>query len=198
MEYPGDFINKIICGDCLEVLKEIPDNCIDSIVTDPPAGIAFLGEKFDTFKDLFAFQDFIYKVFSEAIRVLKPGGHILVWALPRTAHHTAMGIERAEFEIKDKIYFVFGSGMPKSLNIGKKKTLRILLVVRLMRMIKRFTSKKNIRVIKLSITNMKKQSKKTKTPKYQIISCKCKIDKNNKVIYIKEKYSDYKIRIEYY
>ena len=134
--------NTIICGDCLEEMKKIPDNSIDSIVTDPPAGINFMGKTWDDFTDikntksqvvswmnsgvkfsnkgLFAFQDFIYQVFSEAIRILKPGGHALVWALPRTSHHTAMGIERAGFEIRDKIYFIFGSGFPKSLNIGKK------------------------------------------------------------------------------
>jgi len=116
-----DIVNKIHCADCFESMKEIPDNSIDSIVTDPPAGINFMGKTWDDFTDkgLFAFQDFIYQVFSEAIRVLKPGGHILVWAIPRTSHHTAMGIERAGFEIRDKIYFVFGSGFPKSLNISK-------------------------------------------------------------------------------
>jgi len=116
-----DIVNKIHCADCFEFMKEIPDNSIDSIVTDPPAGINFMGKTWDDFTDkgLFAFQDFIYQVFSEAIRVLKPGGHILVWAIPRTSHHTAMGIERAGFEIRDKIYFVFGSGFPKSWNISK-------------------------------------------------------------------------------
>lgn len=141
IRYPDDFINRIICGDCLEVIKQIPDNSIDSIVTDPPAGIAFMGSDWDSFtsikntksqviswmnagvkfssEGLFEFQEFIYQVFSEAIRVLKPGGHILVWALPRTSHHTAMGIERAGFEIRDKVYYIFGTGFPKSYNIGK-------------------------------------------------------------------------------
>ena len=141
MIYPDDFVNKVICGDCIEIIKEIPDNSVDSIVTDPPAGIAFMGSDWDDFtsikktksqaiswmnagvkfssKGLFEFQEFIYQVFSEVIRVLKPGGHILVWALPRTSHHTAMGIERAGFEVRDKIYFVFGTGFPKSYNIGK-------------------------------------------------------------------------------
>jgi len=141
MTFPDDFIDKVICGDCIEIIKEIPDNSVDSIVTDPPAGIAFMGSDWDDFtsikktksqaiswmnagvkfssKGLFEFQEFIYQVFSEVIRVLKPGGHILVWALPRTSHHTAMGIERAGFEVRDKIYFVFGTGFPKSYNIGK-------------------------------------------------------------------------------
>ena len=69
--------------------------------------------------DLYGFQNFIYQAFTEAIRVLKPGGYALVWAIPRTSHHTAMGLERAGFEIRDCLYYIFGSGFPKSLNIGK-------------------------------------------------------------------------------
>ena len=95
-------------------------------MTDPPAGIAFMGSNWDSFtsikkpkEGLFEFQEFIYQVFSDAIRVLRPGGHVLVWAIPRTSHHAAMGIEKAGFEIRDKIYFVFGTGFPKSYNIGK-------------------------------------------------------------------------------
>jgi len=99
--------NKIILGDCLEELEKFPDNSVDAIITDPPAGIGFMGKEWDKYSD---FQDFIYQVFSKAIRVIKPGGLILVWALPRTSHHTAMGIERAGFEIRDKIYHILGVG----------------------------------------------------------------------------------------
>ena len=142
-------INQMIPGNCLKVLKTFPDNSIDSIVTDPPAGISFMGEEWDTFDhsmfgkkgeegkndlkvkknfeilpryanaDLIGFQNFICEVFSEVIRILKPGGHALVWAIPKTSHHTAMGLERAGFEIRDCVYHIFGSGFPKSLNIGK-------------------------------------------------------------------------------
>ena len=149
MKYPIDFIGKIIQGDCIEVLKTMPDNCVDAIVSDPPAGISFMGKSWDTFdKDMFGkkgqegtndlkvkknfdilprygnadmlgFQDFICQAFTEAIRVLKPGGYALVWAIPRTSHHTAMGLERAGFEIRDVVNHIFGSGFPKSLNIGK-------------------------------------------------------------------------------
>ena len=69
--------------------------------------------------DLMGFQDFICKAFTEVLRVLKPGAHALVWAIPRTSHHTAMGLERAGFEVRDCITHVFGQGMPKSLNISK-------------------------------------------------------------------------------
>jgi site-specific DNA-methyltransferase (adenine-specific) len=67
-----------------------------------------------------AFQDFICEVFTEVYRVLKPGGHAVVWALPRTSHHTAMGLERAGFDIRDNgtyLFHVFGSGFPKSHNL---------------------------------------------------------------------------------
>ena len=78
-----------------------------------------MSKEFDTFPNLIAFQDFICQVFTEAIRILKPGGHGLVWAIPRTSHHTAMGLERAGFEIRDCVYHIFGSGFPKSLDISK-------------------------------------------------------------------------------
>ncbi len=111
--------NKIYNADCLEIMKQIDDNSIDSVVTDPPSGISFMSKKWDTFNSLMEFQDFICEVFKEVYRVLKPGGHGLVWALPRTSHHTAMGLERAGFSIIDCVYHCFGSGFPKSLNIGK-------------------------------------------------------------------------------
>ena len=79
-----------------------------------------MSKDWDTFKTLNHFQDFIAEVFTEAIRVLKPGGHALVWAIPRTSHHTAMGLERAGFEIRDVVNHIFASGFPKSLNIGKQ------------------------------------------------------------------------------
>ena len=112
-------MNKIIQGDCLAVMKTMPTNSVDSIVSDPPAGISFMGKDWDNKGDLNRFQEFIYETFKEALRVLKPGGHALIWAIPRTSHHTAMGLERAGFEIRDCVYHIFGSGFPKSHNIGK-------------------------------------------------------------------------------
>lgn len=112
--------------DCLEVMREMPDNYVDAVVTDPPAGIAFMGKDWDRMKrdgmtELQAFQEFIREVFVEVYRVLKPGGHAVVWALPRTSHHTAMGLERAGFDIRDNgtyLLHVFGQGFPKSHNVG--------------------------------------------------------------------------------
>lgn len=113
-------LNQIICGDSKEVLKTFPDNFVDAIVTDPPAGISFMGKEFDS--DRGGRDNWIAwlkEIMAEALRVLKPGGHALVWALPRTSHWTATALEDAGFEIRDCVYHLFGSGFPKSLDISK-------------------------------------------------------------------------------
>ena len=99
-------------GDCLEVLKTIPDNSIDSVVTDPPYGLSFMGKKWD-------YDVPSVDVWTECLRVLKPGGHLLSFAGSRTYHRMAVRIEDAGFEIRDQIMWVYGSGFPKSHNIGK-------------------------------------------------------------------------------
>ena len=99
-------------GDCLEVLKTIPDNSIDSIVTDPPYGLSFMGKKWD-------YDVPSVEIWTECLRVLKPGGHLLSFAGSRTYHRMAVRIEDAGFEIRDQIMWVYGSGFPKSHNIGK-------------------------------------------------------------------------------
>jgi DNA modification methylase len=107
-------------GDCLETLRNLADNSIDAIVTDPPAGIAFMNKAWD--KDKGGKKQWIawmQEVAAECLRVLKPGGHALVWALPRTSHWTADAWEEAGWEPRDKVYHAFGSGFPKSLDIGK-------------------------------------------------------------------------------
>ena len=111
---------KLLHGNCLEKLKELEDNSVDSIVTDPPAGIAFMNKEWD--KDKGGRDNWIKWMESisvECLRVLKPGGHALVWALPRTSHWTAMAWENAGFEIRDKIAHIFGSGFPKSMAVDK-------------------------------------------------------------------------------
>lgn len=115
-----DLTNKIIHGDAIEQLRLIPDNYFDSIVTDPPAGISFMNKKWDSDKGGRAqWIKWLSDVFIEAKRTLKPGGHALVWALPRTSHWTGMALEDAGFEVRDIVHHIFGSGFPKSLNIGK-------------------------------------------------------------------------------
>jgi hypothetical protein len=112
--------NYLLVGDNAIWLKKIPDNSIDSIVTDPPAGISFMGRGWDTDK---GGRDhwiaWMQEVATECKRVLKPGGHAFVWAIPRTSHWTATAWENAGFEIRDVVAHIFGSGFPKSLNIGK-------------------------------------------------------------------------------
>lgn len=109
----------ILNGDCLEVLKTLDSNSIDALVTDPPAGISFMGKAWDGDKGgRDAWIAWMRSAMSECLRVMKPGAHGLVWALPRTSHWTAMALEDAGFEIRDSIYHLFGQGFPKSLNVG--------------------------------------------------------------------------------
>jgi site-specific DNA-methyltransferase (adenine-specific) len=120
MKTIDEFKNKIIQGDCIDILKEIPDNSVDAVVTDPPAGISFMGKEWDTDKGgRDNWIKWMQEIAIECNRVLKPGGHALVWAIPRTSHWTATAWENAGFQIRDVIAHIFGSGFPKSLNIGK-------------------------------------------------------------------------------
>jgi len=152
-------INQIMHGDGLEHLKELPENSIDAIITDPPYGLEFMGKEWDSFKEKGqgdgwqkagkpsmekfegkndwhskprpAFrghtlehwknmQQHFFEVGLEAIRVLKPGGFMLIMGGTRTYHRLTCGIEDAGFEIRDCIMWLYGSGFPKSLNIGKQ------------------------------------------------------------------------------
>ncbi len=107
-------------GDCLVGLKRLKDNSVDSLVTDPPAGIAFMGKDWDGDKGgRKEWIAWMTEVMREALRVLKPGAHGLVWALPRTSHWTATALEDAGFEVRDVVTHIFGSGFPKSLDVSK-------------------------------------------------------------------------------
>jgi len=99
-------------GDCLSVLKGLPDDSVDSIVTDPPYGLSFMGKKWD-------YDVPSVDVWRECLRVLKPGGHLLAFAGSRTYHRLVVNVEDAGFEIRDQIMWVYGSGFPKSHNISK-------------------------------------------------------------------------------
>lgn len=110
----------LIHGDCLEQLRGLPSDSVDSLVTDPPAGIAFMGKEWDEDKGgRKQWVAWMTEVMAEALRVLKPGAHGLVWALPRTSHWTATALEDAGFEIRDVVTHLFGQGFPKSLDISK-------------------------------------------------------------------------------
>jgi site-specific DNA-methyltransferase (adenine-specific) len=99
-------------GDCLEVLRTLPDNSVDAVVTDPPYGLSFMGKRWD-------YDVPSVEIWAECLRVLKPGGHLLVFAGTRTQHRMAVRIEDAGFEIRDMIAWVYGSGFPKSLDVSK-------------------------------------------------------------------------------
>jgi site-specific DNA-methyltransferase (adenine-specific) len=135
-------------GDSLEVLKTLPENSVDSLVTDPPYGWRFMGKAWDApdieatrvrdcknpDKDTLGmaagkyeqtasanrkFQEWTEAWAREVFRVLKPGAHALVFCGPRTYHRMASGLEDAGFEIRDQLQWLFGSGFPKSLDISK-------------------------------------------------------------------------------
>jgi len=139
----NEYMNiELKLGDCLEVLKTIEDNSIDSVVTDPPYHLTSIVKRFgkeDSAPAQFgtdgayarASKGFMGKewdggdiafrtdVWSECLRVLKPGGKLLAFSHSRTYHRMAVAVEDAGFEIRDQIMWVFGSGFPKSHNIGK-------------------------------------------------------------------------------
>jgi DNA modification methylase len=105
---------RVFAGDCREVLKGLPDNSVDSVVTDPPYELGFMGKKWDN-----SGIAYDVTVWAECLRVLKPGGHILAFGGSRTWHRLAVAIEDAGFEIRDNIAWIYGSGFPKSLDVSK-------------------------------------------------------------------------------
>ena len=112
---------NIHVGECLEVLKTLEANSIDAMVTDPPAGVAFMGKAWDGDKGgRRQWVAWLAEIMGEALRVLKPGGHAVVWSLPRTSHWTGWALEDAGFEVRDcgQLFHAFGSGFPKSHNVS--------------------------------------------------------------------------------
>ena len=134
---------KLLLGDCLEKLKELDDNSVDSIVTDPPYGLSFMGKDWDkvkatqetksqvvkglgagmkmtTLADNIEFEKWVTEWSMECYRVLKPGGYMLAFGGSRMYHRLASGVENAGFEIRDQMMWVYGSGFPKSMDISKQ------------------------------------------------------------------------------
>jgi DNA modification methylase len=105
-------LNRVYHGKNLQVMKEFPDNSIDSVVTDPPYGISFMGKKWD-------YDVPSVETWKEVFRVLKPGGHVLSFGGTRTYHRMVVNIEDAGFEIRDQLQWLYGSGFPKSMDVSK-------------------------------------------------------------------------------
>ena len=103
--------HRIICGDCVEVMKEFPDNSIDAVVCDPPYGIDFMAKKWDADVPQ---SDWAKEVY----RVLKHGGHVIAFAATRTVHRLGTVLEESGFEIRDIVHWVYSSGFPKNMNLG--------------------------------------------------------------------------------
>jgi len=108
------WVGKVHCGDCLEVLRGLPDCSVDSVITDPPYELGFMGKSWDA-------QGISFRtdVWAECLRVAKPGATLLAFGGTRTYHRIAVAIEDAGWYIADSIHWVYGTGFPKSLDIGK-------------------------------------------------------------------------------
>jgi hypothetical protein len=100
-------------GDCREMLTQLDDNSVDSIVTDPPYELGFMGKSWDA--SGIANNPGMW---SQCLRVLKPGGHLLAFSGSRTYHRMVCAIEDGGFEVRDQIMWIYGSGFPKSRNLG--------------------------------------------------------------------------------
>lgn len=128
MNYPDDYINRIICGDCLEVMREMPDNSITAIITDPPYGLTFMGVKWDRGIPGVEF-------WSEMLRIAKPGASLMAFGGTRTWHRLGCAIEDAGWIIKDTLCWLYGAGFPKSHDISqaldrKAKAKREIICIR--------------------------------------------------------------------
>lgn len=105
---------EILTGDCIAAMRQMPDACFDSIVTDPPYELGFMGKSWDASGIANSVE-----MWREALRVLKPGGHLLAFSGSRTYHRMTCAIEDAGFEVRDQIMWVYASGFPKSLDVSK-------------------------------------------------------------------------------
>ena len=105
---------RIIVGDCRASMATLPDASVDAVVCDPPYELGFMGKAWDASGIAYDLE-----VWRQALRVLKPGGHLLAFSGSRTYHRMACAIEDAGFEIRDQIMWVYGSGFPKSLDVSK-------------------------------------------------------------------------------
>lgn len=110
--------NRIVTGDALDVLADLPDDSVHAVVTDPPYGLAFMGKSWDDFEPK-EYQEWCEEWAGLCLDVLKPGGHLLAFSGNRTHHRLFTGVEDAGFELRDTVTWHYGSGFPKAGDISK-------------------------------------------------------------------------------
>jgi hypothetical protein len=110
---------QVIEADCVEAMRGMDEASVDAIVTDPPYHLTFMGRTWDHAPSAAESQAMHLRWATEALRVLKPGGHLLAFGGTRTYHRLACAIEDAGFEIRDSLIWLYGSGFPKSLDVSK-------------------------------------------------------------------------------
>jgi len=109
---------RVIYGDCIEELQKLNENSVEAVVTDPPYGLAFMGNDWDDF-DPKEYQQFCEEWGDAVLRVLKPGGFLLAFSGTRTYHRMVVGLQDAGFEIRDMINWMYGQGFPKGYNFDR-------------------------------------------------------------------------------
>jgi site-specific DNA-methyltransferase (adenine-specific) len=128
----------VVEGDCLDRLAELEDASVDAVVCDPPYGIGFQGERWDgpaireaaarhgRLAPAHAYQAWCRGWAAHCLRILRPGGHLVAFGSPRTAHRLACGLEDAGLELRDTLMWLYGTGMPKSRRLpgGRATTLK--------------------------------------------------------------------------
>ena len=105
---------EVTVGDCVEVMRGLPDCSVDAVVCDPPYELGVMGKSWDGSGIAYSVE-----MWGEVLRVLRPGGHLLAFGGTRTFHRMTVAIEDAGFEVRDCLSWLYGSGFPKSLNVGK-------------------------------------------------------------------------------
>lgn len=115
MKWPDDFLGKVIIGDCVEAIREMPEASVDAVVCDPPYNISFMNRMWDATGVAFRIE-----TWREAFRVMKPGAHLVAFGGTRTSHRLVCAIEDAGFEIRDCLAWLYGEGFPKSVNVSRK------------------------------------------------------------------------------
>lgn len=104
-------------GDCRDIMRSLPADHFDAVITDPPYGISFAGEKWDTATPQ-GFQAWAQSWGEAALRVIKPGGYLLAFSAPRTYHRLTSGLEDAGFEIRDAMAWIRADGKPAGMDLS--------------------------------------------------------------------------------